>query len=204
MSWNSGVDFTKVWFPEFIKHCKEGGRGNEFAEMMSDSARENLLNSHMARHMREFGRRKQKLFWARCEWATIDVTFGVATKRFKNWEVAWRQGVVGELGVIESKLVYEGRGKKVAADQISTAEHQLRTARYAYQHALGQPLMLIAWYGYGRAAKWLEGKLSRFTPVHGTSGFELIGTCDERAVWPREEKELAQGHLELGLFTLEE
>lgn len=201
-----GVSFSKMWFPAFVKECLRDDWGDKLAEMVSDTSRENLFNSYVALSMRRYAARtKRKLFWARCEWARIDITFGEAPHRFLDWEEAWLQGTDGELGVVETKLIYgresARRGPKsverVMASQLSVVQEQLISRQDAYGiERLGDALALLFWY----SEQPPKLKAAQLGDLKVVCGFEKIGCCDEYKIWPTTEG--LKCNLYVGLFVL--
>ncbi len=166
---------------------------------MSDSAREELLNSYVAWHMRKHAQEEKKaLFWARCEWAGIDVTFGVAKEPFADWEQAWRAELDGEQGVLECKLIYGHQND--AANKIGCAVKQLRARRDCYKHRLGLPLALLYWVSYEENGPELAKTLEDFELADLGGGFRTIGQKNLQQVWPLEKAGVV--HLSVGLFEL--
>lgn len=198
---DAGLAFAIEWFPHFVDAVRADGAW--YAEMMTDSARENLLNSVTAQHMRQYGRRSMgELFWARCEWELVDISFGLAKQRFawtpKAWNEQWDDGSAGDLGVIEAKLVYDhlpqrGQVERMGAQLAATVERHGR-------ERVGATLGLIWFLSYGAAApaQTLDAELARqsFVPVAG--GVVDVGVVDTGAVWPIANGVLARLHV--GLF----
>lgn len=194
--WPTGQAFVEKWFPEFIAWART--RGREFTEIASDCAREELFNSHAAWHMRAFARQFAPLFWARCEWDYVDVTFGVAPARFDDWERAWRDRREGELGIIEAKLIYEHtRGSEC---QLLRAGEQLRERQRKYGERLGTMCALVYWYSRCGNPPALGHALqaARLLPIAG--GFHEVGRAPLMDIWPLEEA--GEARLDVGLFVL--
>ena len=200
MTIQDGVAFAEAWFPFFVDHARE--RGHELAEMMTDCAREELLNSHAARHMRSFGRRRHPHFWARCEWEDVDISFGQAKGKFpvtpSAWNDEWDRGNTGDLGIIEAKLVYQHlpHGKAL----IERMTQQLRqTAAKVPERGVGAMLGMVWWLSYaGEPPDRVLPLLTGYTPLAG--GFQLVGHADTGDIWPITNG--GRARLDVGLFRL--
>ena len=196
--WPTGRSFAEKWFPAFITWART--RGRELTEIASDCAREELFNSYAAWHMRDFARGAAPLFWARCEWDHIDITFGVAPARFAAWERAWANQQEGELGIVEAKLIYEHTNN--AGVQLVCAGDQLRARLTKYGARLGTMLALVYWYSEDGNAPALANELrtAGLAPIAG--GFQEVGRVPLLEVWPL--TSAGAGRLYFGLFELDQ
>ncbi len=85
-------------------------------EALSDAGAEQFLNPLVASHLRSFGSRiastsaPESWFWVRSEWEKVDISYGLAPRRFsgesRGWERAWLSGATGDLGQCEVKVCY--------------------------------------------------------------------------------------------------
>lgn len=112
------------WYEDLLAALRL--EGDRLVEMFTDTSNENLLNSLAAQHMREYGR-KHRLqgFWARCEWAKTDISFGRADQAFQDWDRAWIQGLTGDIGQIESKALYSHYGVGKCREKLVELHSQL-------------------------------------------------------------------------------
>lgn len=197
-----GRQLAEAWFPFFVEHARE--RGAELAEMMTDCAREELLNSHTARHLRAFGRRRWPHFWARCEWEDVDLCFGRAGAPFTwtptAWNEQWDRSATGGLGIIEAKLVYGHATPAARAAQIERMADQLAaTVTKNAPRSVGATLGMVWWLSYAdEPPSGLGDALARskFAPIAGD--FAEVGRVNTRDIWPIENGGPAR--LDVGLF----
>jgi hypothetical protein len=85
------------------------------AEALSDAAAEQFLNPLVAQHLRRYGASvaeassTDRVFWVRSEWEKVDLSYGFA-RPFEGssaaWDRAWRDGVTGDVGQCEVKVIY--------------------------------------------------------------------------------------------------
>jgi hypothetical protein len=193
------------WFKDFTKFAR--GRGNEWAEICTDSAREELFNSYAALTLRQYGRKQNKLFWARCEWEDCDITFGIATENLNYecsdyWSRAWEERKDGELGVIEAKLVCMPAKSQ---GQVTEVRKQLDRLVKDYPTRIGVRVALIYLLEYepGRESRPLR---KRYTESMKKAGFRVVKDFQEvgrralKKAWPLDTKD--EGVLYIGLFAL--
>jgi hypothetical protein len=118
---------NEPWIEALVKSMSVGDRALEVAEVLSDVSGEQYLNALTARSLRGFWRsRGRASFWARCEWAKTDISYGEATARFDNWDAAWRAGESGDLGQIEAKVIYSHHGAASRASTLAALEAPAR------------------------------------------------------------------------------
>jgi hypothetical protein len=190
-------EFVELWFPHFVEHARS--RGNELLDILSDCSREVLLNSHTAHHMRTFGRSPDELFWARCEWDNVDISFGRAVRRFNatQWNQEWINTTTGDLGIIEAKLIYSHLN--VAESYIRAIAWQLYEAEKRCVRSVGLKLGMVWWVSFDNQS---PQDLLSIARKHGFNSlsptFSLIAQGDMSKIWPIEPGGIAR--LDVGLF----
>ena len=146
-------DFIEGWFDAFVAWLGRPAPGGSDApspiemgeflvETLSDASNELAATAVAAAHLRRYGRSRfesiptPRLFWSRSEWGKWDLTYGVADRRFADWDVAWSADDVGEMGVMEAKVVYRhfATSKRralagVLANQLAEREESYRKER---------------------------------------------------------------------------
>lgn len=197
------------WYRNLLTWMREE-RGSEMLEVLSDVASELYCNALVALHLRRYGRSLgRRLWWARCEWEKVDISFGDARHRFDNWNAAWAQGVTGDEGQIEAKVLYwdYDRAKKIGIlkelrKQLYTRRRKdIKRGRYGQQY-LGL-VWLVSYEDESPRApselraqrssykEWAEmladnGLSWREVPVDRLSGalFDHVKTLDMNEIWP--------------------
>ena len=142
-------EFLLDWYRAFLQWLRQPEHTTEIIEVLSDCSSELFLNALTARHIRLYGRERGiARLWARCEWAKTDISFGVATQAFNEWEGAWTRKETGDIGQIEAKLVYHGYqpGKRLAMAR--KLRDELRRRRKADRDAgrQGQCYLGLVWF----------------------------------------------------------
>ncbi len=142
------------WFGAFSSWMRESEQTDAIIEMLADSANELLLNPFTALHMRRYGRANGITnLWARCEWAKADISVGVASKKFSDWNSARSNNEMGALGHIEVKLLYGHYAEKDKISRLETLQAQLlnRCERFGENR---QYFGLIWYFLYARDGDW--------------------------------------------------
>ncbi len=202
----SSFDVEK-WFAAFCEEAKgdtpfiwpdSGSMGHMMIEALSDSSNELFCTAILARHMRRYAA-KQTLerFWVRCEWTKFDLSYGVATEPFSDWNEAWNRGITGDLGTIEVKVIYDHYASSMIKAKINDLVSQLAARRQQVenwrrpkpisgkQKSLGYHGLII-FTGMSDAATTtlmsdLKGKL---TPIDNWRHLGQIDSNELSKIWP--------------------
>lgn len=132
-------EWFDTWMLELASPIAEGetwppSTRRLISEALSDASAELFLNPLMASHLRRFGSKLAKesgsdrVFWVRCEWAKVDISFGLAepfSLSVDGWNQAWQNGTTGDLGQCEVKVCYT----HLHAGRIKTLAGQLAERR---------------------------------------------------------------------------
>ena len=117
------------WYRELLTWMR-AERGREALEIQSDCSNELYLNALTALHLRRYGRARDfPLWWVRCEWAKVDISFGMAKEQFQNWNAAWNNGKTGDIGQIEGKVLYWHHSKSACCFKLCDLRRELDDRR---------------------------------------------------------------------------
>lgn len=123
------------WFDAFVSNAATSKeRQLDLVEVLADSANELYVNAVAAMHLRRWGRdwadktRPGAFFWVRTEWEKVDLSYGLAPERFDDWNKAWPMKT-GDLGQIESKLVYDHFSESENAGRVAELRRQIDERR---------------------------------------------------------------------------
>lgn len=117
------------WYRDFLTWMRTE-RGQEALEIQTDCSSELYLNALVALHLRRYGRDLGiSGWWARCEWAKVDISFGAAKGPFDDWNAAWYQGITGDVGQIEGKVLYWHYTESVRKNKLAELRRELTDRR---------------------------------------------------------------------------
>lgn len=114
--------------------------GSGMLEVLTDASNELFAAGIIAAHLRRFGAAHHPQvanghFWVRSEWAKFDMCYGIATARFRDWNLAWDNGVTGDCGIIELKVIYSHYDDSKKAEKMDELSRQLKARQEAVRKA---------------------------------------------------------------------
>lgn len=200
------------WYRDLLTWMRTA-RGPEALEVQTDCANELYLNALIAMHLRRYGRaRGFRGWWARCEWAKVDISFGAAETTFDDWDAAWNQGITGDIGQIEAKVLYSHFARSQRTERLEALTRQLKERRGKDEdegHRHGQLYLGLIWMVSYEAPEqdsallaalradrtsrqaWTElfaatDLMPRDPPVERpeSAAFDLVTTLEMRSLWP--------------------
>lgn len=218
-------DFIELWFRSLCGSLRtstsegwlsERRTGQLVLEVFSDSSNElfacGLLATHLRRFGREFFQTPGRQFWVRSEWAKFDLCYGLAHESFRDWNHAWNDGITGDLGTIEVKVVYSTYGTdKIVGTMVTLAQQLATRIRQVFDWRKEAPNTAVpcaesSYHGlvfYVAESDHNPADVAALQcrGLNRLAAWERVATLssdERRALWPRSDIDSPQ-HLWLGL-----